>query len=60
MRRGETYHSDGESALSLVGPDEVCFAEDVPGYGRVDVLVAGQPRQRDRLVHGEQPKYVVV
>jgi len=45
---------------SLVGPGEPCFAEDVPGHGRADILAAGQPRQRDRLVHGEQPEYVVM
>ena len=42
--------------LSLVSPDKACFAEDVPGHGGVDVLVAGQPPQRDRRVHGEQPE----
>ena len=32
--------------LSLVGPDEPRFAENVPGHGLLDVLVAGQPGQR--------------
>lgn len=29
--------------LSLIRPDEPCFAKGVSGHGRVDVLVAGQP-----------------
>lgn len=49
-----------QSGLALVRPDEPCFAEDVPGHGRLDVLIAGQPGQRNRLVHREQPEYVVV
>src|SRR5215470_12273131 len=48
------------SGLSLVGPDEPCLAEGVPGHRRLDLLAAGQILQPDRLVHGEQPEYVAV
>jgi hypothetical protein len=32
----------------------------VSGDGGFDVLIAGQPRQPDRLIDREQPEYVVV
>jgi len=48
------------AGLSLIRADEPGFAQDVSRHGRVDVLVAGQPRQRHWLIHGEQPEYVAV
>ena len=40
----------------------VCWrpTEDVSGDGGLDVLIAGQPCQPDRLIGREQPGYVVV
>jgi len=47
-------------ALPLICPDEPRLPKDVSGDGGLDVLIAGQPRQPDRLIDREQPEYVMV
>src|SRR5215831_4014575 len=59
-RRGRGPRKHAQPGLSLVRPDQPCLAKGMPGHGRLDVPVAGQPRHRDRLVDGEQPEYVAV
>jgi hypothetical protein len=55
-----SYQEDRALGLSLICTSELCFAKYVPGHRRVDVTVAGPPCDRHRLVHREQPEYIVV